>query len=116
MPKNTAIEKNSNKQSGDGSPEVTDIFKLTHKRFKVVAVSENCNSFGLRSHVMMACDGETWEVAASHLHGKELGEVLTVPCINYCPQWHQLSFEIPERLVNAPPAVVAEAWEETDEN
>lgn len=78
-------------------------------------MSENYNSFGLRGHVMMARDGEAWKAAASDFHRKKQGKVLTVFCMDDCPQWYQLGFEIPERLENAPPNVVAEVWEDDDD-
>jgi hypothetical protein len=81
------------------------------KRFKVAAVSSNSNSFGLTGMVLVARDGTAYQVGASDLHLRRKGSVIAVPitgrrCLNFA----QLGFEIPERLPQAPSAVVAEVW------
>lgn len=84
--------------------------ELTYKEFKVASLSKNRSSFGLRGHVMVARDGETWEVAASQFNEKKQGEVLSVPCIDGRPQWCRFGFELPEHWTDAPPDMVAGAW------
>jgi hypothetical protein len=81
------------------------------KRFRVAAVSSNRNSFGLTGLVLVARDGTAYQVGASDLHVHRKGSVVAVPitgrrCLNFA----RLGFEIPERLPQAPPAVVAEVW------
>lgn len=40
---------------------------MKRKEFKVVAVSENTNSFGLRQMIVVARDGETYKVEGLNL-------------------------------------------------
>jgi len=101
------------------------------KRFKVASVSSNANGFGLFGHILIAEDGEAWEVARGRSSGSpwEQGQVVEVPYVldhydktdhdpwtnkpRYVPggpQWHRLSCETPRRLPAAPPGVVAEVW------
>lgn len=88
--------------------------------FKVAAVSENTNSFGLRGMILMRENGVTYQVGANYLRVKKVGETVTVPCdwnevdpmgdpmVNY--HFYSLGFEIPERLPDAPENVVREVW------
>lgn len=79
-------------------------------RFKVVAVSANTNSFGLRGVVLLARDGTTYQVGANHLHEPQQGQVINVPGEVDNLNWGHVGCEIPERLADAPPAVIAEVW------
>lgn len=79
------------------------------KRFKVAAVSEGRNSFGLRGMVLVARDGEAWQVGANDLNLKPIGTMLQVPYLNQ-PTWAEFGFEIPSRYSDAPPEVVEEVW------
>lgn len=85
---------------------------MPSKQFKVAAVSANTNSFGLTGLVLVAADGEAWQVGANSINRKDKGTVLTVPVTDAgSPQWHGFGFEIPHRLTpDAPPAVVSEVW------
>jgi hypothetical protein len=89
---------------------------IINKRFKVVSVSSNQNSFGLAGVILLALDGEAWEVGANHLDkpvkGAEIWASLTV---NEAGErlgitWAGKSFEIPRQLPKAPQAVILEAW------
>jgi len=82
----------------------------TAKEFKVASVSENRNSFGLRGMILVARDGEAWQVAANNLNEKKKGEILKVPSFGGKVDFSYLEFEIPERVVDAPPGVVEEVW------
>jgi len=91
------------------------------KPFKVAAVSENANTFGLHGHVLIAEDGEAWEVAKCRisppLTGWDKGDIVQVPYTDnptlvLRPLWHQLGCEIPRRLPDAPDSVVREVWHE----
>lgn len=73
------------------------------KTFKVVSVSKNTNSFGLTGMILMAIDGETWEVGASYLNIKKKGDVVLTN-----RNFH--GFEIPQQLPNAPLEVIEEVW------
>ena len=44
--------------------------------FKVVAVSENTNSFGLRQMIMVAQDGTTCKACFNYLNVKEKGDTV----------------------------------------
>ena len=76
------------------------------KEYKVVAVSENANNFGLRSMILIARDGEAWKAAANDLNLSKKGETLEV----FGHDFSLLGFEIPERLPDAPPDVVKQVW------
>lgn len=78
--------------------------------FKVAAVSSNMNSFGLTGMILLGLDGEAWEVGASSLHLKKVGDVLRVPGRRSCRNFARLGFEIPRPLPQAPAGVVAEVW------
>jgi len=73
------------------------------KKFKVVTVSENTNSFGLYGMVLMAKDGEAWQVGANSINVKKKGDVITLE-----NSWAEHGFEIPEKLDNAPESVIQE--------
>ncbi len=80
------------------------------KQFKVAAVSESCNSFGLRGMLLIARDGEAWEVGANSLNVKPEGAVLKVPYLNRAT-WSEFGFEIPHRIEpDAPPELVEDVW------
>lgn len=87
--------------------------KKQTKKFKVIRVSTNTNSFGLYGMWLLAQDGETWEVAVSQLNRKELGDVLELP-YNREPSFSNLfwSAEIPERKSNPPQRVIDMVWKE----
>ena len=81
------------------------------KPFKVASVSSNLNSFGLTGMILMALDGEAWEVGASSLFVKKKGDLIHVPIVGKAGRnFGTLGFEIPTRLPDAPAAVIAEVW------
>jgi hypothetical protein len=89
--------------------------RAAYKAFRVATVSSNANSFGLRSLILIAQDGEGWKAAANTVNLKLKGETINVPLHrDTCrPMWEVFGFEIPERLnQNAPPEVIAAIWEE----
>lgn len=85
------------------------------KHFKVVAISTNHNSFGLHGVVVVARDGQAYEVGASDLHLPKEGDVLAVPTKpGLGLDWGKFGYEIPREL--APPAspeVVRQVWGHT---
>ena len=86
---------------------------ITSKAFKVIAVSSNHNSIGLRNHVMVAKDGESWSAGKSIASKRpnQQGDIIIVPYTNGHPQWAALGFQIPKRLEpDAPPNVLKEVW------
>lgn len=82
------------------------------KDFKVVAVSSNRNSFGLKGVVLVARDGQAFEVGSNNLHLPQRGDVLVVPTKpGIGLDWGSLGFEIPRALdPPAPPDVVQQVW------
>ena len=82
------------------------------KSFKVVAVSTNHNSFGLRGVVLVARDGQAFEIGSNDLHLPRQGDVLGVPTEpGLGLDWGRLGFEIPRELdPPAPPEVVRRVW------
>lgn len=82
------------------------------KEFKVTSLSKNKNSFGLRGMILVARDGEAWQVGANEHNERKHGEIVTVPVFGGQVSFSHLGFEIPERVTDAPPGVIREVWEE----
>jgi len=83
---------------------------IPNKLFKVAALSSNLNSFGLRGMVVVADDGEAWEVGGNSLNVRPRGAVVSVPMVRRKPNFSKLGYEIPRKLPKAPPEVVAKLW------
>ena len=84
---------------------------MDKKRFKVASVSTNKNSFGLTGVILVAEDGQGFEVGSNDLNLPRQGEILSVPLVENCCMWGNLGFEIPRELeIKAPPEVVKELW------
>lgn len=82
------------------------------KAFCVASRSSNVNAFGLHGLILVARNGEAWEVAR-YLYSDEFaffekGSVRTFPLVNGAPVF--VGCEIPRRLPDAPANVVAEVW------
>ena len=79
---------------------------------KVVALSSNRNSFGLRGMVLVTSNGQGWEVAANNINERPVGSIFNVPQDDAGePIFAGLGFEIPRRLDPDPPAkLVKEAF------
>lgn len=83
----------------------------TVKHFMVVSVSSNMNSFGLRGMILMARDGEAWQVGVNHMRVKKQGDLLRVPYSpSGGPEWFKLGYEIPHKLPKAPAKVASDVW------
>jgi len=94
--------------------------QATSESFKVVAVSENTNSFGLQGMILMQKNGVAYQVGVNSLNVKKEGDIITVPCdwnevdvegcqmVNY--HFYSHGFEIPNRLPDAPDVVIKEVW------
>jgi hypothetical protein len=114
----------------DDLPELLDHFKVDcieqlaqrrgSKQFKIVSVSKNANSFGLHGHVLLAHDGEGWEVGR-HRTGPHEGEwnkgdLITIAKRSAAPDdyaWAENSCEIPRRLPPAPLQFIEEIFPKT---
>ncbi|MDA3780336.1 MAG: hypothetical protein PF487_09005 [Bacteroidales bacterium] len=88
-----------------------------YKEFKVVTVSSNTNSFGLRGFICVARDGDAFQAATNSLDVPKKDMILRMPIImdkdgkptnriNYVLG----GFEIPEKLDNCPADAVKEIW------
>lgn len=84
---------------------------MTTKAFKVAAVSDNRNSFGLRQIVLLAKDGEAWKCCVGGTNERKMGDVIELP-YNTQPTFATLTWsaEIPERMTNAPQMIVDQVW------
>lgn len=84
------------------------------KVFKIASVSSNTNSFGLTGMILIARDGEAWQVGANSYYLRTKGDVVRVPLTGKRDRnFAALGFEIPEKLQDAPPPVVKEVWRST---
>ena len=81
------------------------------KAFKVAAVSTNRNSFGLRSMVVVAADGEAYRILSNDLYIKPEGNLLLVEERQGCWDFASAGYEVPERLLDAPPDVLKELYQ-----
>ena len=84
------------------------------KNFKVLTVSDNPNSFGLHGHILVAKDGEAYEVGRSRgdwLTPWNKGDIVPITFHRRNPNWAGLSVEIPRKLPKAPAKVVKEVWD-----
>ena len=76
--------------------------------YKVVAVSENRNEFGLRGIVVIGKDGSAWQFGSNDNNLPEEGHIFS---FFGEPSWSSLGFEIPERLSpDPPPELVNRIW------
>ena len=81
--------------------------------FKTVAVSDNTNSFGLKQGVFVSKGGVVFKACANYLNMPKQGEDIFVPYTDDYSKKHNFSakgFEIPEKMDNAPLAMVKEIW------
>jgi hypothetical protein len=84
------------------------------KVYRVFAISDNRNSFGLRSCLLIARDGEAWVVLSNDVN---LPKRHVSYCVQEAPQvdltadtWTRNGWECPRRLSLAPKAVIDAAW------
>ena len=86
----------------------------TSKVFKVVAVSENTNSFGLQEMVMVAKDGTAFKGCFNSLNVRKQGETITgTVTINESGKEVRTEFvggELVEKLLSPTLETVNEVW------
>ena len=86
----------------------------TQKEFKVVAVSENQNSFGLRQMVMVAKDGSAFRACFNSLNEKKKDELIVgTVTVNEMGKELRTEFtggELVEKLLSPPLDTVREIW------
>lgn len=84
------------------------------KQFRVAATSDNRNGFGLNGVILVAEDGEAWEVGKCQISPPNAawaaGQTVHVPMVGHGPQWHLIGVEIPRQLDAAPPHVLRALW------
>ncbi len=85
---------------------IRDVQRFIPTEYKVVAVSSNCNSFGLKSHVVLSRKGEGWSILANDLNEKKHGDIITVQGSNFSA----LGFECPTQLPHADEKAIKEVW------
>lgn len=82
--------------------------------FKVAAVTNNRNSFGLRGAVLLTRKGVAYQVGFNDHDPLAVGQVVKVKRKDFgdgiAHDWRPWGVEIPERLPDAPPGVVQEVW------
>lgn len=89
---------------------------LTDK-FKVVAVSDNTNSFGLHQCVMVAKSGIGYKACANYLNIPQKGDILDIPVLfdtkgnpTESYDFSSKGFEIPIKIEKAPEEIIREIW------
>jgi hypothetical protein len=77
--------------------------------FKVAAVSENTNSFGLRQIIVISREGEAYAI---HRHDPpEKGSVLHLPVVGgMVVSTSGYHFEMPRKRSKAPQSVIYDLW------
>jgi len=81
------------------------------REFKVAAVSSSRNSFGLRAVIVIAWNGQVFELGSNDLHLPKVGDTLKVPeQPGLGLNWGRLGFEIPTEKESASPELVEEVW------
>lgn len=88
------------------------------KEFKVVALSDNTNSFGLCNVVMVAKDGEAWQAGANHISVPKKDDIIKLVftevsegVMGEYPQFPS-GFEIPARMPDPPAELLKEFFPE----
>jgi hypothetical protein len=79
-------------------------------KLKVVAVSTNRNSFGLRRMVMIGDNGQGWGASANDLNLHKEGEVIEVSADDIGMELAKLNFELPTQLIDPPASLVQKIW------
>jgi hypothetical protein len=89
------------------------------KKFRVAAISDKANSFGLTGHILVARDGQGFEVgrsrAGEYPEPWKVGQDITVPFTQVGdealePAWGEICCEIPRSLPRCPPNVLASLY------
>lgn len=79
--------------------------------FKIVAVSQNRNAFGLHGVVLMAEDGTAYEAAHGQNGLPQKGDVISIQFTDDKQlDWGGAGFEIPKELPAPPQEVIDEVW------
>lgn len=90
---------------------------LTWKTFIVAAISDNANSFGLRGVVIIAQDGQSYQLGVSYINLPKKGQRLNarVNAHGKLVDIPSMSYEIPQQLKNAPASLAQSLFSEKKE-
>ena len=80
------------------------------KKFKVVAVSTNTNSFGLHNVILVAQDGEAYQAGHSYFNLPIKNDIVELEVLKSGLNWGVAGFEIPEKKSDAPAEIVKDIW------
>jgi len=84
------------------------------KAFKLVSASANTGPFGHTGYIVVARDGDGWEVERIIGSGNPTwtkGDIIIVPLdLNGRPQWERLSCEVTRPLAQCPPDLLKKWW------
>ncbi len=90
---------------------VTKRVITTDKEFKVICISSNHNSFGLKGFIAVARDGMVFEAAANYLNIPKAGQVVKVTVDNAGNVFTAAhEWEIPKQLPDCPPDILKKIW------
>jgi len=78
--------------------------------FRVIAISDNQNAFGLRGVVVVNRRGQVYQFASNDLNLPKRNADLQPPIRNGKPLWSLAGFEIPERLPDMPPHLLSHVF------
>jgi hypothetical protein len=91
---------------------------MKRKEFKVVAVSENNNSFGLRQMIVVARDGETYKVCSNSLNVRDVNEIIPMTIFTH-PITHidirrtfDGNYELQQKQEDCSASMLSLIWEE----
>lgn len=83
------------------------------KEFKIIAISENSNSFGLKQFLAVARDGSAFKACANYLNLPTKGSIISMPMtIDGVLLPSKMSYELCELVEPAPYKVVTELFPE----
>lgn len=87
------------------------------KEFKVITVSENTNSFGLKQLYMVSKEGVVYRACMTSQFCPKKGDIVNVPITikdNKIVDFNlsSLGYELPELLPSAPEHVITEIWKD----
>lgn len=82
------------------------------ENFKVVTISDNSNSFGLKQFICVAKSGKAYKACANSLNLPKQGALVVAKTVSGTNQ-HQFkgSFELVESMDDCPKEVVEEIWD-----
>jgi hypothetical protein len=84
------------------------------EKFKVIAVSDNTNSFGLKQVIMIAKSGTAYKACKTSQFCPKKGDEVSIPVnvlgLHKSYQFAADGWELPEKLPNAPKDLINETF------